>query len=314
MLFGNNQIKFTLTPDRNGVVKQVSGHELISSLEVHKDITLTENTGYSFTLPVDSTNTSLLTSSLPTTPIYIDGSSEASGQLDGGLIVAGGAAIGTSSLGINIIGGSNANVIPVLTTGYNEVLSTNNDIVYAILSTDQSDGDTPLDNRVQVTFATVDDTGDYSLFNLGAGVYYIEPNTIYSFGHARLSNLAANGRNSSMAGASSLDELKDLISSNAPLTWINPTLLNDWVNYGNGFMPVRYAVKDDFIFIDGTVKDGLINTPIFNLPINDRPPFTVVLPVVSGIGTGRLQVHANGDVVLVDGDASFTTLHSTIFK
>ena len=63
----------------------------------------------------------------------------------------------------------------------------------------------------------------------------------------------------------------DLWVDTSTPTWIAPTLLNSWENYGGGYNNAGY-MKDalGFVHLKGLIKNGNIAT-IFNLPSGYRP-------------------------------------------
>jgi hypothetical protein len=89
-------------------------------------------------------------------------------------------------------------------------------------------------------------------------------------------------------------------------TWIAPTLLNSWINFGGAYNTVGYY-KDDFgiVHIRGLIKSGVVNagTPLFTLPAGYRPieqcsiatlsNTTTAVPCVIEISvTGSVQIGA----------------------
>ena len=91
--------------------------------------------------------------------------------------------------------------------------------------------------------------------------------------------------------------------------WINPTLLNNWVNSENGNNPVGYY-KDNsnIVRLRGNINKGVTNawTSIFVLPINYRPGFNSGYPVAStnssgNIVFGTIFVASDGNVSIFAG-------------
>ena len=104
--------------------------------------------------------------------------------------------------------------------------------------------------------------------------------------------------------------------SGAPVTFA-PTLLNSWVNYGEGFAPVKYwKGPDNMVHITGLIKNGVTSdgAVIFTLPAGFRPTFKEILIVfVSGGGFGRVDVNDNGSVVAKIVNATYTSLSGISF-
>lgn len=92
--------------------------------------------------------------------------------------------------------------------------------------------------------------------------------------------------------------------------WIAPTLLNGWVNYGDGFTVCRYT-KDSlgFVHFDGLIKNGTTtNTPIFKLPIGYRPNMSITCVSIGGDALARIRIDPTGDVIFVSGGNSYFSL------
>jgi len=97
-------------------------------------------------------------------------------------------------------------------------------------------------------------------------------------------------------------------------TWIAPTLLNSWVNYGNGIVGDAGYYKDALgrVHIKGVIKDGTAtaSTVLFQLPAGYRPGHEVVCNVrasnttESAEGAARVDIETDGDVVIIGGDVS----------
>ena len=113
----------------------------------------------------------------------------------------------------------------------------------------------------------------------------------------------------------SVEQQLTLISG-APVTFA-PTLLNSWVNYGEGFAPVKYwKGPDNMVHITGLIKNGVTSdgAVIFTLPAGFRPTFKEILIVfVSGGGFGRVDVNDNGSVVAKIVNATYTSLSGISF-
>lgn len=83
-------------------------------------------------------------------------------------------------------------------------------------------------------------------------------------------------------------------------SWVAPTLMNAWANYGGPEMPCGYC-KDaaGFVHLRGLVKrtiSGVIEAVIFVLPAGYRPAFESNHAVVAFNKFARLVVTANGNV------------------
>jgi hypothetical protein len=94
-------------------------------------------------------------------------------------------------------------------------------------------------------------------------------------------------------------------------TFIAPTLLNSWVNYGGTVQNAGYALHLGLVRLRGTVKLGTVGSPIFTLPAGYRPGKAEAFAVVSNSLFGMLQVDPNGNVTLAVGSNVFVYLNCT---
>ena len=103
--------------------------------------------------------------------------------------------------------------------------------------------------------------------------------------------------------------------SGAPVTFA-PTLLSGWVNYGDGFAPVKYwKGPDNLVHIGGLIKNGVTadNTIIFTLPIGYRPGAKEIFTVTKNNAIGRIDIDHNGNVLVKLAGAEFTSLSGISF-
>ena len=96
----------------------------------------------------------------------------------------------------------------------------------------------------------------------------------------------------------------------APRQWIEPTLLNGWVNNSSSEYPVSY-MKDSlgFVHIRGTVKDGTPNATIFTLPVGYRPAKNVLFVGGWGNSARPVYIYSNGDVHCERTDQTSLTIN-----
>lgn len=95
-------------------------------------------------------------------------------------------------------------------------------------------------------------------------------------------------------------------------SWISePTLLtlsNGWVNYSlpsGGYSQATLRLKSDgFAYLDGLVKDGVVNAPILVLPEGTRPEKNMIFPGVSNAGYCRIDVFSSGEIRQVGGTSN----------
>jgi hypothetical protein len=71
-------------------------------------------------------------------------------------------------------------------------------------------------------------------------------------------------------------------------SWVTPTLLNDWVNYGGSFAIAGYRIDNmGFVHLRGLIKDGSSADEImFTLPAGYRPDWNILAPVKNS-ATGK---------------------------
>lgn len=100
-------------------------------------------------------------------------------------------------------------------------------------------------------------------------------------------------------------------------SWVAPTFTNSWVNFGGAYEVAGYGLDQrNFVILKGVVKTGTVGTPIFTLPAGFRPAARRIFSVVSSNGAeivSRLDIEADGDVILVAGGNVFATLDGVSF-
>lgn len=118
-----------------------------------------------------------------------------------------------------------------------------------------------------------------------------------------------------------IDELEALTSDiREPVkariqSFIAPTLLNSWVNFGAGFNPAGYY-KDPFgiVHLRGLVSTGVVGSNIFVLPAGYRPTNVETFVSNSNNAFGRIDVQASGNVILQVGSNVFASLDGMTFR
>lgn len=117
----------------------------------------------------------------------------------------------------------------------------------------------------------------------------------------------------SASGVSSWVKVQNEIPK--PVTFA-PTLLNSWVNHGEGFAPVKYwKGPDNMVHIGGLIKNGVTSegAVIFTLPSGFRPEFREIFTITQNNAVGRIDVNDNGNVLVVKAGAVFTSLSGISF-
>lgn len=81
-------------------------------------------------------------------------------------------------------------------------------------------------------------------------------------------------------------------------SWIAPTLLNSWTNFGSGFQSARFRrLISGQVEIQGLVTGGTgPASTVFTLPAGYRPTAALVFSTIANNAIARLDVEADGDV------------------
>jgi hypothetical protein len=96
--------------------------------------------------------------------------------------------------------------------------------------------------------------------------------------------------------------------------WIQPTLLNGWVNFGQDDTPVEY-MKDSlgFVHLRGTVRGGTLGSAICNLPVGFRTQFTYyAFPCCVWRAVDNITITSSGDVLSSSLAAAQTLLEFSV--
>lgn len=93
--------------------------------------------------------------------------------------------------------------------------------------------------------------------------------------------------------------------------WQAPSFTNSWVNYDTTFYgPAAYRRVGGWVFIEGLIKNGTINTAAFTLPVGYRPLINIVLIAISIDDRARLDVASAGAVQPVTGSNSWFSIEA----
>jgi hypothetical protein len=97
-----------------------------------------------------------------------------------------------------------------------------------------------------------------------------------------------------------------------------PALQNGWTNYGGEHATAGYYKdKNGIVYLRGSIKDGLASTEttLFILPDGYRPSTSgrLMFPVVSNNGFARVDIRANGEVIIMTGHTSFLSMDAIQF-
>lgn len=92
-----------------------------------------------------------------------------------------------------------------------------------------------------------------------------------------------------------------------------PALGNSWIGYGGGYgSPRYYKTPDGRVTIEGLMQAGADGT-VFTLLPGFRPADRLMFGCWSGGGAYRVDVDANGDVILTGSNTVFSSLSGISF-
>jgi len=97
--------------------------------------------------------------------------------------------------------------------------------------------------------------------------------------------------------------------------WIEPTLLNGWINFGAPFAGCSYF-KDNFgiIHLRGVVKSGVIGQAFYNLPVGYRPSANIDVASCSNNAFCVITIEANGNIFPLSGNNQWVSLAGITFR
>jgi hypothetical protein len=113
------------------------------------------------------------------------------------------------------------------------------------------------------------------------------------------------------------DELVAAINYHHPAsqgTWIAPTLINGWQDYGADYNATEYfRDSNGIVHLRGLVKNGTLGLTVFTLPVGYRPVARELHVCNSAGAFGRVDVFANGDVIIQTGGPGWVALDGITF-
>lgn len=96
---------------------------------------------------------------------------------------------------------------------------------------------------------------------------------------------------------------------------VAPTLQNSWVAYGAGVTDPGYYKDGGRVYLQGTVKSGVIGSlPIFTLPLGLRPAGWLNFANSSNSSVGQVSINAAGEVVPLAGSNLYFSLDGVSFR
>jgi hypothetical protein len=89
-----------------------------------------------------------------------------------------------------------------------------------------------------------------------------------------------------------------------------PTLLNSWVNYDTIYDPAGYwqNPQNGMVRLRGLIKNGTTGVSCQAMPVGMRPTERHIFATLAAGVLDRIDVTTGGDVLLVNGSATWTTL------
>lgn len=95
-----------------------------------------------------------------------------------------------------------------------------------------------------------------------------------------------------------------------------PAFQNGWVNYDTGTNAQASFYKDPHgvVRVKGLVKNGVINAPVFTLPVGYRPGQTIRFPIMSNGVLGYAVVEAGGNLSWSGGSNAWGGLEPISFR
>ena len=127
------------------------------------------------------------------------------------------------------------------------------------------------------------------------------------------------GRSRTVAYTSDTDALAALLASlqsriareersgggATPPAWTAVTFENGWVNYGGTWEQASCRKLGDNVSLRGLIRSGTVGATMFTLPAGFRPPEDLLFAVDTASGHGRLDVLADGRVLLTAGSNAY---------
>jgi len=119
-----------------------------------------------------------------------------------------------------------------------------------------------------------------------------------------------------------LNVVKDLVYSKEPAfrqvgQTGQPGFLNSWVNFASGWQVAGFHREPlGWITLRGLIKSGTPGSTsvAFVLPPGFRPPLAETFSTISSTGVARIDVEADGDVIVQSGSTTWTSLGGIRFR
>ena len=103
-----------------------------------------------------------------------------------------------------------------------------------------------------------------------------------------------------------------LKANNVQESWNALTLVNSWVNFGDGFFTARYRKTTiGTVEVEGFIKNGVSGT-VGTLPVGYRPTLRFRVPAIGATTFGYLDIGADGIIrTNVSGTDTYVSLKIT---
>lgn len=97
--------------------------------------------------------------------------------------------------------------------------------------------------------------------------------------------------------------------------WQTVTYQNSWTTYSTSWGPAEYY-KDHagVVHMRGLIKSGTVGATAFTLPAGYRPGVQLLFAIISNEAIARVDVKANGEVVVTNGSNNWVSLASIVFR
>jgi hypothetical protein len=94
-----------------------------------------------------------------------------------------------------------------------------------------------------------------------------------------------------------------------------PAFQNSWVNFAFDWQGARFRkLPTNVVEVQGLVRSGTINVPIFTLPVGYRPGNSLIWATLANAASARIDVYPTGVVQWVSGGANnFVSLTPIMF-
>jgi hypothetical protein len=168
--------------------------------------------------------------------------------------------------------------------------------------------------QASITSAKFDPAASYSVTYLVLDNYPVVPFTgSYAANEKTLLADLVDGVQQNTARVSVLENKK--ADKDSP-TWLTPTLLNGWANYGSNNTAIGYKKIGNLVVIKGVLKGGVYtrNAELFKLPPGYRPLERNIYPAYAGDVFAAVWVNGSGVVAIDIAQSNASLAISIVFE